>query len=377
MKTKLSACKARNILQAFSPKPTGRCYTEDNEVDLQYDLQIIIPCYNTEKWIKQCLESILKQEIKYQVLVSIVNDGSTDGTEQIIRDVMVHYEVPVRGGYTLELKTQENRGLSGARNAALRRIQGTYITFLDSDDVLADGAIDRMLDAAFISNAEILQGSWYEFTANSIKTRTGEHIVSEEGALDDNRGVFSGFPWGKLYKYNVMEHFQFPEGFWFEDTPVSFILAALPYRCVAIHDIVYGYRKNPEGISKTAKKKKRSVESYWITEECLEEFGAFGMPYDQRAFEYLLRQSILNEDRLREQPREIRRAAFVLTADLKEKYFPGFQYNSCDMKRIEEALRSSQFVKFELCAQLMALSDRIKKMISRIKCTRSSRLSQK
>ena len=377
MKTKLSACKARNILQAFSPKPTGRCYTEDNEVDLQYDLQIIIPCYNTEKWIKQCLESILKQEIKYQVLVSIVNDGSTDGTEQTIRDVMVHYEVPVRGGYTLELKTQENRGFSGARNAALRRIQGTYITFLDSDDVLADGAIDRMLDAAFISNAEILQGSWYEFTANSIKTRTGEHIVSEEGALDDNRGVFSGFPWGKLYKYNVMEHFQFPEGFWFEDTPVSFILAALPYRCVAIHDIVYGYRKNPEGISKTAKKKKRSVESYWITEECLEEFGAFGMPYDQRAFEYLLRQSILNEDRLREQPREIRRAAFVLTADLKEKYFPGFQYNSCDMKRIEEALRSSQFVKFELCAQLMALSDRIKKMISRIKCIRSSRLSQK
>ena len=101
MKTKLSACKARNILQAFSPKPTGRCYTEDNEVDLQYDLQIIIPCYNTEKWIKQCLESILKQEIKYQVLVSIVNDGSTDGTEQIIRDVMVHYEVPVRGGILL------------------------------------------------------------------------------------------------------------------------------------------------------------------------------------------------------------------------------------------------------------------------------------
>ena len=99
------------------------------------------------------------------------------------------------------------------------------------------------------------------------------------------------------------------------------------------------------------------------------------MPYDQRAFEYLLRQSILNEDRLREQPREIRRAAFVLTADLKEKYFPGFQYNSCDMKRIEEALRRSQFVKFELCAQLMALSDRIKKMISRIKCIRSSRLS--
>lgn len=145
-----------------------------------------------------------------------------------------------------------------------------------------------------------------------------------------------------------MELFQFPESFWFEDTPLSFILAALPYKTVVIQDMVYGYRLNPEGISATAGRKKRSVESYWITEECLEEFEKFGVKYDQRAYEYLLRQSITNGCRVRHQPFRIREAIFVLTAELMEKYFLGFESEVDEMKRFEKAMRKRQFVKFDL-----------------------------
>lgn len=211
IKTLLFKDKARSTLQSFSPKPIGTCCTK-NTLNLKYDLQIIIPCYNVEKWVKQCLESVLNQQTKYNVLVSIVNDGSTDGTEDIIRSVMTQYKFPevIGGGYTLELKTQKNRGFSGARNAALKGIKGTYVMFLDSDDVIIDGAIDKMLDVAFEENAEILQGGWYEF--------------NEAGDREERRiNKLSGFPWGKLYKSNVMEYFQFPEDFWFEDTPLSFI----------------------------------------------------------------------------------------------------------------------------------------------------------
>ena len=318
--------------------------------------------------MKRCLESVLKQRKKYNVLVSIVNDGSTDGTEKAIREVMESYSgarcssdslhvsetmrsskpqyseaveqqwhtiTPGRGGYTIELKNQENRGFSGARNTALKEIKGTYVMFLDSDDVVENGSIDTMLDVAFKSNAEILQGSWYVFNDKGYKE---EKIVN----------TLSGFPWGKLYKHNVMEHFQFPEGFWFEDTPLSFILAALPYKTEVIQAIVYGYRLNPEGISATAGRKKRSVESYWITEECLEEFEKFGAKYDQCAYEYLLRQSITNGCRVRHQPYKIREAIFVLTAGLMEKYFPGFRTEVDEMKKIEKAIRKRQFIKFDL-----------------------------
>mgnify|MGYP004522820093 CR=1 FL=1 len=348
MRTGMSPRVAREILQKYSPKPHGTCWTT-NEVSIDYDLQIIVPCYNVEKYVQECVDSILKQKTSYRVLVSIVNDGSTDETASILQDILAKANAekltsPNRGGYTVELITQENKGLSGARNTALHVIKGMYISFLDSDDVLADGAIQKMLDGAFQQDADILQGSWYTFS----DVKTENHIISKEGVLDDNRGVYSGYPWGKLYKFSVMEHFHFPMGFWFEDTPLSFMIAAMPYRFVAIKDIAYGYRFNPKGITATAKRNKRSVESYWITETCLEEFPAFNLSYDQRAYEYLLRQSLQNEGRTRHQPFRIREAEFVLTAELLDRFFEGFKTGIDEMKWIEKALRERRFVRFDL-----------------------------
>lgn len=87
MQTKLSPSAAREILQNYSPKPIGTCRA-NNKVAIDYDLQIIVPCYNVEKYIRQCLDSILKQKTSYRVLVSIVNDGSTDGTADILQQLL-------------------------------------------------------------------------------------------------------------------------------------------------------------------------------------------------------------------------------------------------------------------------------------------------
>ena len=103
-----------------------------------------------------------------------------------------------------------------------------------------------------------------------------------------------------------------------------------------------------QGITATARKKKRAVESYWITEACLEEFPIFSLSYDQRAYEYLLRQSFQNEGRTRHQPYRIRKAQFVLTAELMERYFAGFKTRKPAMEWVEEALRKRQFVRFDL-----------------------------
>ena len=92
----------------------------------------------------------------------------------------------------------------------------------------------------------------------------------------------------------------------------------------------------------------RILRQYRITEECLEEFEKFDVKYDQRAYEYLLRQSIMNGCRVRHQPKRIREAIFVLTAGLMEKYFPGFRTEIDEMKKIEKALSKRQFIKFDL-----------------------------
>lgn len=75
---------AESILQSFWPAPLTTCATK-NTLAIQYDLQIIIPAYNMEKYVAQCLESALNQETKYSYLVTVVNDGSTDQTLEIVR----------------------------------------------------------------------------------------------------------------------------------------------------------------------------------------------------------------------------------------------------------------------------------------------------
>lgn len=325
--------EAHHILAGYTPDPFTTCLA-NNSLDPQYDLQIIIPAYNVEKYVAQCLESALQQKTKYSYFITVVNDGSTDKTLDIIRSY--HAKNPEK----IELINQKNKGLSGARNAALRTLKGRYITFLDSDDVLEESAVEALLAAANKTNADIVQGGWITNTEFITPDLTmGTEYLPE---------VLSGYPWGKLFKAEVLEHFQFPEGYWFEDTPISFILYGAGYSSKVIPDLVYGYRLNPDGITAKSSRSKRSVESYYITELCLREFPQFGVKYDQRAYEYFLRQCVMNWFRTRSQPKNVREAIFIMECGLMGKYFQDL--HSEVNKDIEAALQKKQFQKFEVLA---------------------------
>lgn len=323
---------AESILRDFSPDPATTCVAS-NTIDPQYDLQIIVPAYNVEKYIAQCLESVCNQKTGFSYLVTVINDGSTDRTLDIIRDYQARF------ADRMEVIDQKNKGLSGARNTGLRSLKGKYIAFLDSDDVLTDNAVDSLLKGALTGNcaADIVQGSWY----SGIEIG-GVHNVHEERQL-------SGFPWGKIYKAELLEHFRFPEGYWFEDTAISFILYGKKFASKVIPDVVYGYRLNPEGITSKSKGAKRSVESYYVTALCLRELPDFHVPYDSRAYELFLSQCLMNWRRCAELPQEVREAIFVLEAGLWEKYFK--EMHSETNKGIEMAFRKKQFHRFEILAR--------------------------
>lgn len=92
-------------------------------------ISVIIPVYNTEKYIEKCLESLAKQTMQdFEVI--IVNDGSTDNSKKVIKDYMKNSNLDIR---YLE---KENGGLASARNYGVERALGKYISFLDSDDYL-------------------------------------------------------------------------------------------------------------------------------------------------------------------------------------------------------------------------------------------------
>jgi glycosyltransferase involved in cell wall biosynthesis len=145
---------AQQIISDFSLDPYTTCLA-NNFVNPRYDLQIVVPAYNAERFIAEALESVLTHKTKYYYIVSVVNDGSTDKTPEILRSYGMKY--PDR----VEVINQENRGFSGARDVALKVLKGRYITFLDSDDVMAGSAIEALLDKA--DGKDIIQGGWYTF----------------------------------------------------------------------------------------------------------------------------------------------------------------------------------------------------------------------
>lgn len=155
-KSMMTASEAEKLLNAYSPRPAGSCPAQ-NTMKPEVDLQIIVPAYNVERFIADCLESVVQQKTKYSFLATVVNDGATDRTGEIIEEYHTKYPE------LIEVITQENKGLSGARNTALSCLKGRYITFLDSDDLLEEGAVEHLMRCAEAEDADIVQGNWIEF----------------------------------------------------------------------------------------------------------------------------------------------------------------------------------------------------------------------
>lgn len=101
-------------------------------------LSVIVPVYNTEMFLRECLNSLAKTE-EINVEFIIINDGSTDGSRIICSDFCSH-------DYRFKLINKENGGLSSARNVGLSHAKGDFITFVDSDDFVEEGYIDAVLN---------------------------------------------------------------------------------------------------------------------------------------------------------------------------------------------------------------------------------------
>ncbi|MEQ8154212.1 MAG: glycosyltransferase [Clostridiaceae bacterium] len=329
--------KEKKYLQSIAPKPLGTCFADNMIVDSDYDLQIVIPAYNAEKYIERCLDSVIGQKTKYRFVAIVINDGSKDSTAALLEK---YNEYPF-----INIINQENRGFSGARNRGIQRLMAPYIAFLDSDDVLPTNAVDNMLNTALEFNADIAEGSYYTFTDEEILD-TFTHSLRQ--TILDPYNKMAGFPWGKIYSSKILQHFCFPEGFWFEDTAVAARLMFHKYHYAVFPEMVYGYRINPNGITLTAIKHKKSIDTYWITEKLLEELRQHGIQYTQELYEYILKQVVMNYMRTRKMKLAVRKSIFVLTADLFHRYLNSFATMNYDLADLEAAMKTGNYVRYEL-----------------------------
>lgn len=336
-KSALTQEQAEEILRSCAPCPGGTSKAANTLLPPRCDLQIIVPAYNVEAYLEACMDSVLAQQTRYSYHVVLVDDGARDRTPEIC-DKYAHDP-------RVTVIHQKNRGLSGARNTGLAEIFGKYVFFLDSDDLLLPGAIDALLDTAFAHDCDLVQGgASYVFESHEETYHCAQRETKAE-----NPYRLHGHAWGKVYKAEIFQNLCFPEGFWYEDSLLSFLIFPAAKNAWLCPKVCYGYRINESGIVKSSVGKPRAVETWWITETLTKEHAQAGLPFDAQFFEYMLLQARLNHLRVENLSTEVQESVFVLTCCLLEQYFPGITLPG--QKTLQKALKTRDFGMFKRCCK--------------------------
>ncbi|MGR5220964.1 glycosyltransferase family 2 protein [Vibrio parahaemolyticus] len=204
------------------------------------NVSIIIPVYNCEKYIEECIKSVINNT-HANIEVIIVNDGSSDSTEEIIL------------GYknSVKLVSITNSGANVARRIGLEHSTGDYIMFLDADDLLSSTAIELLVNAFEVNNGvDIVIGQSTSF-GNGRKLKTNFKLgLLEQPIKNYMNGDLPYTLWPSLYRRELVQHLGFVNNIRVGEDYVFNASAFLKSKSVfVIDDIVHSYRRHNESIT--------------------------------------------------------------------------------------------------------------------------------
>ena len=210
-------------------------------------ISIIVPIYNVEEYLRECLDSIQKQTYPNFECI-MVNDGSTDNSKQIAEEYLVDSR--------FTLINQSNQGLSSARNTGISHIreESTFISFVDSDDYIYPDFLETLIEH-IEDDVDIIEGM-IEFFHDEIKVDNVSHnfekkiLISKDSKLGElalNELRVNVFP--KLFRKSLLTEDFFPKGWIFEDLAVVPELVSHSGKWIKLPKVIYGYRIRPNSIT--------------------------------------------------------------------------------------------------------------------------------
>lgn len=175
-------------------------------------ISVIVPVYNSEKYLKECLDSLQNQSLK-DIEIIVINDGSTDNSENIIKTYL--------DDSRFKYLKQENQGQAVARNKGLEIACGEYISFIDSDDYIDLNMFEELYKASNQKYDLVVCDFYLTYLNNEEKKDIYSSILNKkEGKIASKEYLFAGVsPWNKIYKRTFLKknNFRFPEGIIYED----------------------------------------------------------------------------------------------------------------------------------------------------------------
>lgn len=238
-------------------------------------ISVIIPIYNVENYLEECLDSVVGQTLD-DIEIICVDDGSPDRSAEIAARYVEKYE-------NVKLIRKENGGQSSARNKALEVASGTYVYFIDSDDLIEKDALELLYHRAeedqldiiffntvpFFENEEIkAQNKNYVNFYNRSGDYSGVHTGQQLFGKMRRNGEFFGSPCLELFRRSLIEenHLRFYEGIIHEDNLFTFQAIMLAKRA-GYMDKAFYHRRVHDNSTMTTKKSMRNVEGYLVSYE--------------------------------------------------------------------------------------------------------------
>ena len=228
-------------------------------------ISVIVPIYNVEKYLDECIKSILRQTYTDFELI-LVDDGSTDNSGQKA-DVWADKD----GRITVIHK--ENGGLSGARNSGIKVSSGEYLFFVDSDDYIADNCLEVLLERAVQEDADIATCKFNNLWVDACRAETRmpniDTVIEVKDYLERIYlyGVYT-IVWNKLYKRKLFEGLLFEEGRLNEDAIIVPRLIERANKVAHSSEALYYYRRRKSGIMHGKKREEMLISVVqWAKEE--------------------------------------------------------------------------------------------------------------
>lgn len=287
----------------------------------QPKVSVIVPVYNTEKYLVKCLDSLVNQTLQ-EIEIIVIDDGSTDSSPQIIKAYSEKY--PEK----FVCVTQKNSGQAVARNQGVEMCIGEYIGFLDSDDEATPKMFEKMYNEAIRNHVDLVVCDYWFITKRSQQERKVKAFKDRKSMLVD---VFVD-PWNKLYKSKVLKNngIKFPEGYFYEDT--GWFACTVPFvnSTSKIDEfLVYHYKR--EGSSMTTLDDKRVAHIFPVMDNIInfyKEKNVYQEFYSELEYFYtkiLLCSSMMRIARVKD--RKIRRELIIKTFAKINDNFPQYKMN--------------------------------------------------
>lgn len=175
------------------------------------DVSVIVPVYNTEKYLEKCLGSIINQTfINYEII--IINDGSPDNSETIIQEYLTKYPQKIK------YYKKENGGLSEARNMGILKSSGKYLMFVDSDDYISKDMIEKLYNCIETQGSDMAICNMIKIDSKNQSTKIINYNPGTVNILEDKKILFNlPCACNKMYNKKLFDNLKFDKNKYYED----------------------------------------------------------------------------------------------------------------------------------------------------------------